>query len=128
MPVAWDVDCALRRARLTLTDPYTFEEWRSAMRLILQHPDYRSGFHFLVDQRECTPPTTDFVRGAIDFLTTYPSPVTHIRGAAVVKNEPTAFGMVRMSELMAESNGIDVAIYTCTAMDDAELWLGNQSF
>jgi hypothetical protein len=127
MPIAWTADPAGRFAVLTLTDPYTIEEWRTALDALLLQPVYRARRAMLVDRRGCSPPEGFFVAQMAEFFAGHSRALAGAV-AAVVVSDDTGYGMGRMTELTSEKENPDFAIRTFRKYDEAERWLtGGQS-
>ena len=126
MPITCTADPAGRFAVLTLTDPYTIDEWRTALEALLLEPVYRARRAIMVDRQHCAPPESSFVAQMTDFF------ASHNRGlagavAAVVVADEVGFGMSRMTELRAEKESPAFSIHTFRTSDEAERWLIDQS-
>ena len=123
MPITWTVDGRRRLIRLTISDPYTFSEWEAASLDVFKHPNFSPGFQLLVDRRNATAPSTEFVRGMIDFGIRHAEVIGRNRTAIVVADRSVAYGMARMSELLVEAERLPFDTYTCSSIEEAEQWL-----
>ena len=104
---------------LTITDPYSFEDWQAALKPFLaKHTPLR----LLVDRRNAAPPTGDIVERMAAFLGSSADQVKGWR-AAVVADSDAAYGVARMLELTAEARGVPLRIQTFRSLDDAKRWL-----
>jgi hypothetical protein len=121
MPVTWRVDASEPFAVVTLTDPYTFDEWRTAILPLLEDPLFQTYRAVLVDRRHAAPATTEFVNGVIDFMAGHPGQIAE-RTALVVRND-TSFGMSRMTQLISDSRNPAVKIGVFRSWDEAVAWL-----
>lgn len=122
MPVSWSVDPASRRAVLTLTDPYTFQEWESALSAIIGHSAFAPPYNFLIDRRQASAPTAEFVRRMADFFASHARELGHSRGAVIVSSE-VAYGAGRMAQLMAEARNPAITMRIFRDDVEAERWL-----
>src|ERR1700682_5809820 len=84
MPVTPSADPAGRFAIVTVTDPYTFEEWRTGVLAAGAEAPYRERRRILVDRRRSAPPTTAFVDQMIRFAREHAAHVGRARAAIVV--------------------------------------------
>jgi hypothetical protein len=123
MPITWAVNGTRRLVHVTISDPYTFQEWETVANEVLQHPDFVPGLRLLVDRRQASAPTTAFVRGIIDFGLKHTEQLGSVRTAVVVADQSVAYGMARMAELLVEAKGLPFATFTCNSIEEAERWL-----
>src|SRR4030081_2618235 len=100
MPVTSSTDPARRFAIVTVTDPYTFEEWRTGVLTAAEEVPYRDRRRILIHRRRSPPPTTAFVDLMIQFANEHAAEVASTR-AAIVVADSAGFGMARMAELKA---------------------------
>ena len=124
MPVTWRVDSAEPFAVVSLTDPYTFEEWRTGILPLLDDPLFQSYRAVLVDRRHAAPATTEFVNAVIDFMAAHSARVAE-RTALLVGND-TSFGMSRMTQLIADSRHPQAKIGVFRSREDAVAWLSGK--
>ena len=122
MPVTWACDSSERFARLSVTDPYSFEEWRDAVLAILSAPVSETHHAVLIDRREAEPLTTDVVKQMLEFLARHQSLLSGGRVAVVVSDE-TSFGMTRMVQLRSTIDVPDGCIRPFRRYDEAVDWL-----
>ena len=122
MPVAWRLDPEAHRASLTVSDPYTIEEWREAVDALLQDGSEHGGLGVIVDRRGAAPPTRSFVEQMAAFFASRAQQVSGVRAAVVVDSE-TAFGMGRMTGLRAELESPGLTIRPFRSYEEAERWL-----
>lgn len=122
MPVVTKVPPNSRFAIVSITDPYTVEEWRAAAIALLASDFCRDHGRVLVDRRRATAPTTAFVETMAHFLAAHRPALSGKRAAVVVADE-AAFGMSRMTELMAQPGTPEVFIRTFRDYDAAVHWL-----
>jgi hypothetical protein len=121
MPVTWRVDSAEPFAVVALTDPYNFEEWRTAILPLLEDHLFQTYRAVLVDRRHAAPATTEFVNAVIDFMTAHPGQIAE-RTALVVAND-TSFGMSRMTQSIADVRHPELKIGVFRSRDEAVAWL-----
>jgi hypothetical protein len=79
---------------MSVSDPFTFEEWRAAMLAILAAPISRPRLAFLVDRRHSTPVTTTFVNQMSAFFEEHQRALSHSIRAILVSDD-AGFGMAR---------------------------------
>jgi hypothetical protein len=122
MPVCWSLEPPARRVVLTVTDPYTFHEWEEAVSTLLIDRACGSWRAFLVDRRQSSPPTTEFIRRMADFFSVHAAEMGNSRVAVVVSSE-VGFGMSRMAQMSAEARNPSITIRTFRTYEDGERWL-----
>ena len=122
MPVTPSTDPAGRFAIVTVTDPYTFEEWRTGVLTAAEEVTYRDLRRILIDRRRAAPPTTAFVDLMIRFASEHAADVGSTR-AAVVVADSAGFGMARMAELKASGSIPEASIMVFREYDAAIDWL-----
>jgi hypothetical protein len=83
MPVTWFIFPDRARAKLILSDPYTFTEWQDAMLAILA-ADLRKDFRILLDRRSGSRFTNSFVSSAMKFFETHEAALAGTRLAILV--------------------------------------------
>jgi hypothetical protein len=126
MPVATRVPPNSRFAIVSITDPYTVEEWRAAAIALIASDFCREHGRVLVDRRRAAAPTTAFVETMTHFLAAHRCALSGKRAAVVVADE-AAFGMSRMTELMAQPETPEVFIRTFRDYDAAVDWLSGDT-
>ena len=122
MPVLVDADTCGRFAILTIRDPYTLDEWRVAMEEILASLPYVSTAALLVDRRNATAPTREFVDGMIAFFGLHARELGHGR-AAIITDGDLSFGMGRMTQLKSATQVPSLMIRTFREYDAGARWL-----
>jgi hypothetical protein len=122
MPVAFTHDPAGRFAVLSVTDPYTIDDWKAAVMALLRDPVYIRRRAVLVDRRQCEAPTAAFVAQMTAFAQSHAAAVTGMYVAAVVRDD-AGFGMGRMTEL----NNPGMRIRVFRGYPDAEEWLASHA-
>jgi hypothetical protein len=95
------------------------------MLAVLSDPQYHSGFNFLSDRRQQTSvPTTEFARGAAEFLNQHSSEMGNFRWAAV-SNNSAIYGMQRTFTIYSEMKGVRAEAFT--DYEEARSWLLDRS-
>ncbi len=122
MPVATSSDPTGRFAVLTITDPYTIDEWRSGMLQIFELPVYAERRLLLVDRTTCLAPSAAFVSQMTDFFAAQRATLSGTRCAILVSSD-AGFGAARMTEMQSELRNPDVTMRVFRTRDDAERWL-----
>jgi hypothetical protein len=122
MPVEADVDPGGSFATLTITDPYTFDEWRATMDDVLASVVYAATSAVLVDRRRATAPSMDFVERIIRFFAERRPQLRHAR-AAIIADEALTYGMSRMLELKSQMLVPAVTIRVFRDYSTASRWL-----
>jgi len=124
MPVATQFPSGGQFAILSITDPYTIEEWRTAAMALLESEFCREHRRLLVDRRHASAPTTAFVETITYFFGAHRSELSG-KHAAVVVADDAAFGMSRMTELLSQLKSPEMIIRTFRDYDTAVQWLMN---
>ncbi len=122
MPIHVGVDPSGGFAVVTITDPYTFDEWRDAMQTLLDSIVYGATAGVLVDRRAATPPSLEFIDRMMGFFSSHQDRFLNGRTAIVV-DETVAAGMGRMLELKAQVAAPSVLIRVFRDYDTAARWL-----
>ena len=124
MPVNWAIDSPQRRVVLTISDPYTLDQWRAAVRAVVEDRDFTPGFGFLVDRRTCAAPSGEFVQRQIDFLATVEDlRVPHRVALVVHPDDAAAYGMARMLEIRASLGDMSIEHRIFKSIEAANGWL-----
>lgn len=110
-------------AVLLLTDPYTYSESEAALSQLLS-PAVLKPSRFLVDRRQASPPTPDYVRGIARFLQTHADELEGVQ-AAVLVGDQASFGMGRMLQLLAEARDVTARVRIFQKYDEALDWLAH---
>jgi hypothetical protein len=121
VPITWRIDPSARFAAVSVSDPYTFQEWRTAILELFDAPGFQPHRSVLVDRRAATPATAAFVNQMTEFFEEHRDRLA--KRAAIVVGDDTAFGMARMTEIKAELHNIQALIRTFRSYDDAINWL-----
>jgi hypothetical protein len=122
MPVAVHPDPAGRFVLLTITDPYSIDEWRRGLEAVFREPLFLKRARVLVDRRSCAPPTASAVAEMVDFLSEHRPEVATSRTAVVVGDE-AAFGFWRMMALRTELADLTAEIKVFREYDAGVYWL-----
>jgi len=122
MPIRWRFDTAGGFALMSVSDPYTIDEWRTAMTAILEAPVSRSHVAILVDRRDTQPLSTQSVEEMTRFLAEYQGELAGGRAAILVSDEVN-FGMGRMTQLRSRLEIPNTTIRTFRSYDEAIAWL-----
>jgi hypothetical protein len=122
MPICWNIQQERQRTVVTVEDPYTLQQWEDALAEMMaaQACKWRT---FLIDRRQSTPPTPEFVRTMSYSLAVRTDRIDQTRVAVVVSDD-VGFGMGRMAQMIAEANNPAISMRVFRAYDDAERWLG----
>ena len=104
---------------ITVTDPYTFEEWQAA---ILPFASRAKPVRLLIDRRHASAPSRPLVERMINCLS------AHAQGAkdwrvAVVTPTDAGYGVARMIELTVEARRLPARIAPFRTYEAACLWL-----
>ena len=122
MPVKWACDSLDRFARLLVTDPHSFEEWRDAVLAILSAPVSETHHAILIDRRGAEPLTTAMANQMVEFMAKHQRDLSGGRVAVVVSDE-TNFGMTRMVQLRSTIDVPAGNIRPFRSYDEAVDWL-----
>ena len=122
MPISSTVDPSGRFTLVSVTDPYTIEDWCAAMLLVWDSPPFLRQRALLIDRRRAEPLSVAFVDTMTRFLTEHHDKIAGTRTAIVVRDD-SGFGMGRMTELRASVDNPDAMIRPFRDYDDAVRWL-----
>jgi hypothetical protein len=125
VPITWKFDTAGGFALMSISDPYTMDEWRAAMTAILQAPVRRSHVAMLVDRRGTQPLSTDDVEVMTRFLGEYRTELAGGR-AAILVNDDVNFGMGRMTQLRSMLEIPNTTIRAFRSYAEAVAWLATR--
>jgi hypothetical protein len=120
MPVTIDRD-SHPHATITVTDPYTFEEWQAAM---MPFATSAKPLRLLIDRSGATAPSRSVVEQMLNCLTAHARAAKDWR-VAVVTPTDAGYGVARMIELTVEARGLATRIAPFRTYDAARLWLLN---
>lgn len=104
---------------LTVTDPYTFEEWQAA---VMPFATAAKPVRFLIDRRLASAPSRTVVERMVDCLSAHGRAAKDWR-VAVVTATDAGYGVARMIELTVEARGFPTRIAPFRCYDAARLWL-----
>jgi hypothetical protein len=122
MPITAAVDSSARFTVVSVTDPYTMEEWCAAMLDVWDSPPFKKHRALLIDRRRAEPLTVAFVDTMTRFLAEHQDKIAGSRTASVVRDD-TGFGMGRMTELRASVESPAAIIRPFRDYDHAVRWL-----
>jgi hypothetical protein len=122
MPITVSHDAAGRFALVSVTDPYTIEEWCATMLIVWDSAAFVTTRALLIDRRHAEPLSVSFVDTMTRFLAEHQRQIAGTRTAIVVR-DATGFGMGRMTELKASVDNPNAAIRPFRDYDDAVRWL-----
>jgi hypothetical protein len=122
MPIVWRISGY--RIEIAFSDPYTQDEAERVMKEIYARPDVTLPLRLLVDVRQSTPPTTEFVGNAIMFWQLHVDKMWSAKIAVVTGTS----GQTRMAEVSgrtAESRDLPFTMRTFDGTEIAEAlaWL-----
>jgi hypothetical protein len=89
MPVIYAIDRTERVVYLTTVGEPSFDEWRDLLLSVFSHPAFETGFNFISDRRQASPPSPEFVEQEISFIREHESKLGRCRWAAVVPDPAT---------------------------------------
>lgn len=121
MPITWAFDPTQRFALLSVSDPYTMEEWRAAVLAILEAPIPRAHVAMLVDRRDTEPPTPAFVIEMNRFFAEHTDTLSTARIAIVVRDDGA--GIAPVTQLQSRLETPDTTIRGFHSYDEAVRWL-----
>jgi hypothetical protein len=122
MPITATLDPSARFTLVSVTDPYSIEEWCTAMLEIWDSAAFREHRALLIDRRRAEPLTVSFVDTMTRFLAEHQDKIAGTRTAIVVRDD-TGFGMGRMTELRASVESPEAVIRPFRDYDSAVRWL-----
>lgn len=117
-------ESGLRKMRVT--DPYTFPEWEQTMSAMVASRACEPWRSFLVDRRQSTPPTTEFVHRMTDVFGRHSAQIGYARVAVVVSSDVN-FGMARLAQMRAEAQAPAITIRAFRSYEEAERWLAQDT-
>jgi hypothetical protein len=106
---------------ITITDPYTFEEWQAA---ILPFATRSEPVRLLIDRRQATAPSRPIVERMINCLSAHAQAAKDWR-VAVVTPTDAGYGVARMIELTVEARRLPPRIAPFRSYEAACLWLSD---
>jgi hypothetical protein len=125
VPVTWSVDDERGMVRVRYTEPYTFEEWRTAVEEVERTlAGSASPFHHeirgLVDRAEVGPPPDAFTRAVAAYVLRRPLILSGRRIVFVVRDKESAAVAWRQAVLYQGAGAVSSVF---RSQDDAEDWL-----
>jgi hypothetical protein len=118
MAITWTVDPTEQFVVMSVCDPFTIEEWRTAMITILAASIARPRLALLIDRRHSEPITPRFVNDMSLFFEQHRAALSNCL-AAIVVSDDASFGMGRMTALQNPH----AMIRTFRNYEDAVTWL-----
>ena len=122
MPITWTEDSRNKWVVVTYTDPYTSADFTRALNDVLARRRTLGAVRMLVDRRNASAATGEFVERVISFGTSEPKRWTDARVALVVSGD-AAFGMGRILQTRAELSMPSMAVSVFRDLPSAEVWL-----
>lgn len=89
MPVIYAIDRSERVVYLTTVGEPSFDEWRDALLSVFSHSSFETGFNFISDRRQASPPGPEFVEQEVTFISEHAGELGRCRWAAVVPDPAT---------------------------------------
>jgi hypothetical protein len=121
MPVTFTIKERLVRATIVGDSSLTEPEFREWLSVVLDHPDFRSGYDILYDRRSVkASPDPAFVRAALCAIRERTDQLDGCRWAVLISPK-SALEIVRMTSLLSERSGIEARPFV--DLDDALEWL-----
>src|SRR5689334_1925298 len=118
MPLDWTVHPSGKFAVVSVSDPHTFEQWRSTVLTMMAATKASPKMSVLVDRRQASPPPSDDVKQMIQFFEGNRLALSG-RSAAIVVADDAGFGVARMLELRSRLDLPDGIIRVFRNYDDA---------
>jgi|ERR1043165_5034021 hypothetical protein len=121
MPVSYQIDHALSRIVVTLTDPFDIAEVEVYNRTLFADPEFRTGYDLLADMRiQRYNLSAGLLRGQAQRAGQLKDRFSG-RQALVCHENRLLYGMSRLYEVFSKPFGLDVRVFTRIAK--AEEWL-----
>ena len=89
MPVIYAIDKMERVVYLTTVGEPSFDQWRDALLDVFSNPSFETGFNFISDRRQSSPPGPEFVERQVAFVREHAGELGRCRWAAVVPDPAT---------------------------------------
>jgi hypothetical protein len=127
-PFHFDVDPAAQIVTLRYTEPATFERFATTLDTVVTHPEYKRGFHILIDHRRVhRAPTVAYVESVLAYMQQHRADFHAARWAVLIDpNDPAVGGMARMLAFRADLRiGIQIDVFQDEAQ--ARTWLREAS-
>lgn len=125
MPIQVQFDVSGDYVALRFTGSTSFEEWRAAIRSIVDRAEYRTTMCWLSDRRSAADiPVVEYIRLVADFVGTH---TQYFQGCgwAVVTPSSADFGMARMAEILSGQHAITMRVFR--DYDEAIDWIRGQN-
>ena len=122
MPVRAADDAGGRFTIVSISDPYTIEEWREAILGAWNSHAFVKNGAILIDRRSAEPPSVQFVEAITAFLADHRDKIAGSR-AAILAEDDGGFGMGRMTQLKSRLQNPDAFIQAFRNYDEAVAWL-----
>ncbi len=121
MKISFEIDATLQVVSVDYHENPTFQEIEKVFSEILAHPDYKTGFDFIVDRSRLREgPSAEYVEKLIKFLSANEEQVQGSHWAIIVSNALN-HGMVRMVQLLAADKNITIKIFR--SLEEGKVWL-----
>lgn len=120
MSVIYSIDKTERVVYLTTVGEPSFDEWRDALLSVFSHHSFETGFNFISDRRQSSPPAPEFVERQIAFVREHERELGRCRWAAVVP-DPTTDEAARTVTNQAGLADVEVGFFYNLA--EARRWL-----
>jgi hypothetical protein len=124
MIIEWHIDEARGLVHLRYSGTPEFVVWADTMRDIFAHPAYRTGFGFVADIGDCTPPDTPYILASIKFVAEHVAEFGSARWANVT-TDLAHYGMTRIAQARSQELPSNVEVFA--AMDEAIAWASPRS-
>jgi hypothetical protein len=122
MGIIYSIDAGARIVRLEFVGDISPDQWAGTLRAILRTATYEPGFGFLVDRRNASPPTVEYVEFSIGLAMLNERRLAGARWA-VVTSSPASLEMARMGKTLAQGAGLPTPIQVFDDVESAERWL-----
>jgi hypothetical protein len=120
MPVIYAIDKTESVVYLTTVGEPSFDEWRDALLGVFSNPSFETGFNFISDRRQSSPPGPEFVERQIAFVREHERELGRCRWAAVVP-DPTTDEVARTVTNEAGLTDVEVGFFYNLA--EARRWV-----
>ena len=107
---------------LAVVDPYTYEQWASAMKDAVATASFQETRALIVDRLGAGPISNDFLEKMLLFGRAHATDLSGCRIAMVVGDD-TSFGVGRMAQLRSEFEFPTLAVRPFRTLDAADEWL-----
>lgn len=123
MTISWRESLTGNAVVTVFSDPYTVLEWRETVQALAAGRSDREPLRLMVDGRDCTPPTAEFIVRA---LSVFEMPELRAAGGrvAIVVSSDAAYSMGRLTEAAVDIRKLPLALRTFRDWAEAERWIG----